>query len=293
MMRLMTLMILLFGSPVLAAKAVDFDLGDLTEGRALMKAHCGGCDAVNVHDPMALALVGEAMVRKGLATGKGVGPLTGWDGTRLHELQAWDVIRYLRRYSISIADLMPTATHYSIEDATPNEWGRDRLFRKAKVFKAEPTEKQVTGKVIVLWEDLKARGLSNVTGDTSIIGGFEREQKSNFVLLRTVTVAKRKIHLGLALDSQTLKVVSARAVYADGSDPSAALRAVRSSCKGKGRRDNYRRFSCGRTGRLARPLWDAYIVGVEQVYAYEIVVRENDFGADLDTSEEDSESSTD
>ena len=57
---------------------------------------------------------------------------------------------------------------------------------------------------------------------------------------------------------------------------------------GKGRRDNYRRFTCGRTGSLARPLWNEFIVGSEQIYAYEIVERENDFGSDLGDDEDES-----
>ena len=186
MTRLMTLILLLTSSPVWAAKVVNFELGDLTNGKALIKAHCGGCDRAKMHDPMVLAEIGEAAVRQGLSRGKGVGPLEGWDGRKLHELEAWDVISYLRRYSISLADLMPNATHYSIEDGVPNQWGRERLFRKAKVFKAEPEEKQVTGKIIVLWDDQKTSGLHNVTGDTSIIGGFDRQQKKAFVLLRTI-----------------------------------------------------------------------------------------------------------
>ena len=64
--------------------------------------------------------------------------------------------------------------------------------------------------------------------------------------------------------------------------PTNAMRAVRRGCLGKGRRDNYRRFTCGRTGSLARPIWNAFILGAEQIYAQEIAERENDFGADFD-----------
>jgi hypothetical protein len=273
---------------VFAAKTVTYELGDLTNGKALIKAHCSACVTATLHDPMALANSGEAAIRQGLARGKGLGPLAGWDGSKLHELEAWDIIRYLRQYSISIADLFPDATHYSIEESTPNEWGRERLWRKAKIFKAEPTDAQVKGKVIVVWQAPGAKGLQNVSGDTSVIGGFERDQKKAFILLRLITVGKKSFHLGLALGQQNLKVIAARAVTTDGSKPSASARAVRSGCLGKGRRDNYRRFTCGRSGALARPLWNAFILGAEQIYAYEIAERENDFGADLDSVEEDS-----
>ena len=60
------------------------------------------------------------------------------------------------------------------------------------------------------------------------------------------------------------------------------MKSVDRGCRGKGRRDNYRRFSCSQTRSLAKPIWNAYILGSEQVYAYEIEERENDFGADLD-----------
>jgi hypothetical protein len=290
MIRLWLLSMVLVSSPALAGKALDYELGDLTNGIALIKAHCGSCDAATLHDPMALAQVGEAKIRMGLTRGQGVGPLKGWSGKRLHELEAWDVIRYLRGYSISLADLMPNATHYSIEESVPNEWGRERLWRKAKVFKEEPEEDKVRGKVVVVWEVPGARGLTNVSGDTSVIGGFESNQKKAFILLRTLTVKKKKIHVGLAMDQDSIKIIAARAVHADGSKASSAVRSVRSGCLGKGRRDNYRRFTCGRTGSLARPLWNEFIVGSEQIYAYEIAERENDFGSDLGSDDEDDDS---
>ena len=288
--RILALVVALGSTPAYAGKTVAYELGDLANGKALIKAHCGGCDRVVLHDPMTLASIGEKKIRKALVRGQGIGPLKGWSGQRLHELEAWDVVRYLREYSISLADLLPSATHYSIEDAIPNEWGRERLWRKAKVFKSEPSEDKVRGKVIVLWEVPGATGLTNVSGDTSVIGGFESEQKKAFVLLRTIDTKKKKVHVGLAMEQAGLKVVAARAVHADGSKPSSSVRSVRSGCLGKGRRDNYRRFTCGRTGALARPLWNEFIIGSEQIYAYEIVERENDFGSDLGSDEdEDSE----
>ena len=281
-------MVALGSTPSWAGKSVSFELGDLANGEALIKAHCGACDRATLHDPMSLAQVGEKKIRAGLARGQGVGPLKGWSGKRLHELEAWDVVRYLRQYSISLADLMPGATHYSIEDAVPNEYGRERLWRQAKVFKQEPTEDQVRGQVIVIWEVPGANGLTNVSGDTSVIGGFERDQKKAFVLLRTVGSKKKRVHVGLAMEQTGLKIIAARAVHADGSKASSSVRGVRSGCLGKGRRDNYRRFTCGRTGSLARPLWNEFIIGSEQIYAYEIVERENDFGSDLGDDEDES-----
>lgn len=287
-MRRLACLLIIASSPALAAKTVTYELGDLNNGKVLIKAHCSACVSATLHDPMALANSGETAIRQGLARGKGLGPLVGWDGRKLHELEAWDVIRYLRQYSISIADLFPSATHYSIEDATPNEWGRERLWRKAKIFKAEPTEAQVKGRVIVVWEVPGAKGLKNVSGDTSIIGGFERDQKKAFILLRSIKAGKKIFHIGLALGQQKLKVIAARSVTTDGSKPSASARAIRSGCLGKGRRDNYQRFTCGRSGALARPLWNAFILGAEQIYAYEIAERENDFGSDLDSADEES-----
>ena len=288
MLRAFVLMLACVSMPALAGKSISFELGDLANGETLIKAHCGGCDRANLHDPMSLAQVGEKKIRSALALGKGVGPLKGWSGKRLHELEAWDVVRYLRQYSISLADLMPEATHYSIEDAVPNEYGRERRWRQAKVFKQEPNEDKVRGKVIVVWSVPGAKGLTNVSGDTSVIGGFERDQKKAFVLLRTIGSKKKRVHVGLAMEQAGLKIIAARAVHADGSKASSKVRSVRSGCLGKGRRDNYRRFTCGRTGSLARPLWNEFIIGSEQIYAYEIVERENDFGSDLGDDDEES-----
>ena len=292
MIRLFALSLGMTASPALAKK-VAFELGDLVNGQALIKAHCGGCDRATLHDPMALAQVGEDKIRAALVRGQGIGPLKGWSGKRLHELEAWDVVRYLRSYSISLADLVPEATHYAIEDVVPNEYGRERLWREAKVFKKEPAEDAVRGQVIVVWSVPGSKGLVNVSGDTSVIGGFERDQKKAYVLLRTITAAKKKVHVGLAMEIETLKISAARAVYADGSRARGQVRAVRSGCVGKGRRDNYRRFSCGRTGALARPLWNQSIIGSEQIYAYEIAERENDFGSDLGSDEDDEEGDLD
>ena len=181
MIRLFALSLGMTASPALAKK-VAFELGDLVNGQALIKAHCGGCDRATLHDPMALAQVGEDKIRAALVRGQGIGPLKGWSGKRLHELEAWDVVRYLRSYSISLADLVPEATHYAIEDVVPNEYGRERLWREAKVFKKEPAEDAVRGQVIVVWSVPGSKGLVNVSGDTSVIGGFERDQKKAYVL---------------------------------------------------------------------------------------------------------------
>ena len=221
-------MLALGSTPAWAGKSVSYELGDLANGEALIKAYCASCDRATLHDPMALAQVGEKKIRDALARGQGVGPLKGWSGKRLHELEAWDVVRYLRQYSISLADLMPQATHYSIEDAIPNEYGRERLWRQAKVFKQEPTEEQVRGQVIVIWEVPGAKGLTNVSGDTSVIGGFESDQKKAFVLLRTVSSKKKRVHVGLAMEQAGLKIIAARAVHADGSKASSSVRGVRS-----------------------------------------------------------------
>ena len=101
-------------------------------------------------------------------------------------------------------------------------------------------------------------------------------------MLRTINVKGKSIHIGLALDRKTLRILVARAVPSEGGKPSKAMKSVDRGCRGKGRRDNYRRFSCSQPRSLAKPIWNTYILGSEQVYAYEIEERENDFGADLD-----------
>ena len=285
MMR--TLPILLFAASAQAGKSVPMELGDLSSGEALIKANCGRCDASKLHDPMLLAETGEAAIRKALQQGKGVGPLIGWSGKRLHELQAWDVVRYLRNYSISVADLIPTATHYAIEEGTPNEWGRERLVKQAKLFKVEPKEEQVQGRVLVVWEVPGTKGLTNVTGNTAVIGGFKKDQKKAYVLLRPITAGKTKGYLGLALGVAKLKVIGARGVNTTGGKASSSLRGVQRGCLGKGRRDNYRSFSCARVGKLAKAIWREYIIGAEQIYAIEIAERENDFGDDFGDEEGD------
>ena len=123
------------------------------------------------------------------------------------------------------------------------------------------------------WSVPGSKGLVNVSGDTSVIGGFEKRSEEGLCALADITAAKKKVHVGLAMEIETLKISAARAVYADGSRARGQVRAVRSGCVGKGRRDNYRRFSCGRTGALARPLWNQFIIGSEQIYAYEIAER--------------------
>ena len=49
-----------------ARKESRFELGDLVNGQALIKAHCGGCGRATLHDPMALAQVGEDKIERRL-----------------------------------------------------------------------------------------------------------------------------------------------------------------------------------------------------------------------------------
>jgi hypothetical protein len=265
-------MMSLLASLVLLAAPPQMAVGDLTHGEALIAAHCGGCDSTKLHDPALLSQTGEAALRRALVGGRGIGPLKGWDGTRLHQLDSWDVSAYLRHHGVALTTLVPAATHFAVFERTPNQWGRERLAKKAGLFgRKTPSEAQATGQIIVTWTRAGSSGLSNVTGDQSMIGDFTAEERGNYVLFGTA----KKVFFGLVVDKGDLRVRRAKAVPTAGGAISRSHLSVGRGCKGKGRRDNYRRFACG--GGLAKAIFKRYITGAEQIYAQELHERENDF----------------
>jgi hypothetical protein len=255
----------LFATPPMA-------VGDLAHGELLITKHCGACDKAGLHDPRSLAKTGERALRRALLDGRGVGPLKGWDGTRLHPLDAWDISAYLRHHGVALTTLLPAATHYAVFERTPNQWGRERLAKKAGLFgRKTPSEAEATGRIIVTWTRSGSKGLTDVSGDQSMIGDFNADERGNYVLFGTT----KKAFFALVVDKDDLRVQGAKAVPADGGTLGRKYTSVSGKCKGKGRRDNYRRFSCA--GALSKAVFKRYITGAEQIYAHELLERENDF----------------
>jgi len=266
--------------------ALPMQTGDLPNGTKLVASHCKSCKPEVLFDPIRLNDVGESKVIKALGRGQGLGPLEGWDGRRLTALEAWDVLTYIRSRSITLRDLIPGVTHFAAFEQEPNEYARQRLYKQAKVFKSSPKPDEVKGKVILTWTDPNSSGpVRNVTGNRVAYEDLAKEYRSGWIVLRQVEEGKRQVFLGLAVDLKDTKITAAKAVPADGKKGSAAMRAVTRGCKNKGRRDNYRRFRCNGTGRLANPIFKAFIVAAEQIYAFELEEYNSDFTSGLGDDE--------
>ena len=260
--------------------------GDLANGTKLVGAHCASCKPEVLFDPIRLNDVGEAKVIRALGRGQGVGPLDGWDGRRLTALEAWDVLTYIRSRSITLRDLVPGVTHFAAFEPQPNEYARQRLFKQAKVFSSSPKPEQVKGKVILTWKVPGVTGpVRNLTGNRVAYEDLAKEHRAGWVVLREITEGKRQVFIGLAVDLKDTKITAAKAVPADGKSGSSAMRAVARGCKNKGRRDNYRRFRCNGSGRLANPIFKAFIIATEQIYAFELEEYNSDFTSGLGEDE--------
>ncbi|MBM65054.1 MAG: hypothetical protein CMH55_02320 [Myxococcales bacterium] len=274
-------MSLAFAATIVVA-GLPMQTGDLPNGTRLVASHCKSCKAEVLFDPIRLNDVGERKVIKALARGKGIGPLEGWDGRRLSALEAWDVLTYIRSRSITLRDLIPGVTHFAAFEPEPNEYARQRLYKQAKVFSSSPKPEEVKGKVILTWTDPEARGpVRNLTGNRVAYEDMDQKHRSGWIILRQVEEGKRQVFLGVAIDIKDTKIIAAKAVPADGKKSSSAMRAVARGCKNKGRRDNYRRFSCNGSGRLAKPIFKAFIIASEQIYAYEYEEHRSDFTSGL------------
>ena len=266
--------------------ALPMQTGDLPNGTKLVETHCKACKPETLFDPIRLNDVGEAKVIRALGRGQGVGPLEGWDGRRLTTLEAWDVLTYIRSRSITLRDLIPDVTHFAVFEQEPNEYARQRLFKQAKVFSSTPKTEDVKGKVLLTWSVPGTGGpVQNLTGNRVAYEDLAKEHRAGWVVLREVSEGKRKVFLGLAVDLKDTKIIAAKAVPADGQKASSAMRAVARGCKNKGRRDNYRRFRCNGTGRLANPVFKAFIVATEQIYAFELEEYNSDFTSGLGDDE--------
>lgn len=270
----------------LLVAGLPMQTGDLPNGTRLVASHCKPCKPEVLFDPIRLNDVGESKVIKALGRGKGIGPLEGWDGRRLTALEAWDVLTYIRSRSITLRDLIPGVTHFAAFEQQPNEYARQRLYKQAKVFSSSPKPEQVKGKVILTWIDPDARGpVSNLTGNRVAYEDMAQKHRAGWIVLRQVEEGKRQVFLGIAIDLKDTKITAAKAVPADGKKSSAAMRAVARGCKNKGRRDNYRRFRCNGSGRLAQPIFKEFIVASEQIYAFELEEYTSDFTSGLGEDE--------
>lgn len=276
----MLLTALLFAGPAM-------ETGDLTNGTKLIENHCKGCKSEVLFDPIRLNNVGERKVIQGLARGVGLGPLEGWDGRRLQALDAWDVLTYIRSRSISLTDLIPGVTHFAAFEPEPNEYARQRLYKQARVFDSSPKPAAVKGKILLTWIDPEYKGpVQNLTGQRVAYEDMPKAQRAGWVVLREIKEGKRAVYIGLAVEMKDTKITNAKAVPADGKRSSAAMRAIARGCKNKGRRDNYRRFTCNGTGRMAKAIFKEFIIATEQIYAFELEEYNSDFTSGLGTDDD-------
>ena len=194
------------------------------------------------------------------------------------------MLTYIRSRSITLRDLIPGVTHFAAFEPQPNEYARQRLFKQAKVFSSSPKPEQVKGKVILTWKVPGVTGLvRNLTGNrvayedgqgaSGGMGGPSGNHRG-----------KRQGAIGLAVDLKDTKLP--RQSRSSGwqkwifSDESGGT-----GVQEQGPSRQLSTVSLQWFRRLANPIFKAFIIATEQIYAFELEEYNSDFTSGLGEDE--------
>ncbi len=258
--------VFLLGSAVTRAQERPL-IGDIVHGDALLKK----ADGVKVDGAWLNANSDDANVES-LKTGTNGFAQIASD----NPLDAWDALAALRAKNADINDLLLGANHVMITDTKLDDPASKRLQEQAKIKTADIVDaRQVFG----LYKLEAPEGsLTYVSAkDHKKRDKLKKDTKVGYVVFVKLAGFKDGgYEATFAVDKDVrLQRVEIRAP--DGTAP-AELNQAAQRFVGKGARGKYEDLKAGGTGKaiaeLARPLSDAYLVGMESVYMYEVAERD-------------------
>lgn len=268
-----SLLLALLAGPALADDEAVL-VGDPFHGARLFKK-AAGSEVAKV-DGAWLNRFDDGTAIKQLATGKNGFPRIKGD----NELNRWDVLAYLRGRNADLETLVPGASHALLSSGELDQHAEDRLKDRAGV-KAAAGDKD--GAVFVLF-DLdgdKASDLARVSEkDNKRRDKLKPDQKVGYVVfmpLRGLRGGGHEAAIALNVDME-ITAVEVRAP--DGTAPDDLNQAAKRFV-GRGGRAKYQALKAAGAGKamreLEKPLSDAFLVGAERIYMFE--VKERDYFA--------------
>ncbi len=261
--------------------------GDPVHGALLFQKHCAACHGKNGVGAKAKKINSGAMInaldeRSLLEMMTGDGPDGLHNGLKrgLGELDAWDVVGFLRSRVVMIGELFPEANNFIVKSYSLDKNAVNRIKRTTGT---KPDAKKSAAMVFTLFKKGSASGLKLVPQNPRLLDGLKRKMKVGYV----VFVPFKGKELAIALEPKQYRVSALRVVGADGREDK-DLNKLLSRFKGKGdRRMSGKpkgRLKAGGGGRqvkaLEAELTRAYVTAAELVTAYEVEERERSWADD-------------
>ncbi len=217
----------------------------------------------------------DGQVIKGLKSGKGGFPKIRTDNI----LDLYDVAAFIRSRNTNLNALAGTNTHVLAGKGTYDEYAIERLKEQAKIV---PGKKETTHRIFALFT---VGGERDVDDDIKIVrpkANKKRDQLKPKVGTGYVVFMPLKglrgggYEVAFAVD-RDIKILDAVIRAPDGSVPE-DLNRIAARLKGRGGRGDYGRLKAGGGGRAAKelekPMSDAWLMGMEAVYMYEVEERD-------------------
>lgn len=274
LMGALTLSLVAFGTfanPV-KAQSERAEIGDIRNGEKLYKkasrkkVRVAG-DWINRYS--------DQQVLKGLKLGKGGFPKIKSDNV----LDLYDVAAFIRSRNTDLSDVAGPATHVLAGKGTYDEYALERLKEQAKIV---PGKKEKTHRVFALFSVGSDRGADE---DLQIVRPKQNKKRDKLkpksgtgyvVFMPLEGLRGGGYEVAFAVD-RDIKITDAVIRAPDGSVPE-DLNRIAARLKGRGGRGDYGRLKAGGGGRAAKelekPLSNAWLMGMEAVYMYEVEERD-------------------
>lgn len=257
-------------APTAAAPAAEPPLsGDVIHGVALLKE--AGAD-VRVDGEWLNAVPEEGALAR-LAKGSDGFPRIESDNL----LDRWDVLAALRARNTELRELLQGADHVLVASTKLDENAEKRLTDQAKISSSALESERRVFALFKVGEE-NAPGLNYVAEkDTKKRDKLKKNTKVGYaVFVKLPDFRGGKYEAAFAVDKDIrLQKVVIRAP--DGSEP-ADLNQAAARFVGKGARGQYAQLKAGGAGKtvgeLEKPLSNAFLMGVESVYMFEVAERE-------------------
>lgn len=217
----------------------------------------------------------DQQVIKGLKLGKGGFPKVKSDNV----LDFYDVAAFIRSRNTNLSDIAGPATHVLAGKGTYDKYALERLKEQAKIV---PGKKEKTHRVFALFS---VGGERDADDDLTIVRPKENKKRDKLkakagtgyvVFMPLKGLRGGGYEVAFAVD-RDIKITDAVIRAPDGSIPE-DLNRIAARLKGRGGRGDYGRLKAGGGGRAAKeldkPLSDAWLLGMEAVYMYEVEERD-------------------
>lgn len=255
--------------PILAEESVPL-VGDPVHGKILYDK--ASKKTVRVNGNWINALTNRQSL-KGLVKGKGGFPRVKSENL----LDRYDVLSYIRSRNTDIRDIAGDATHVLVSHGEYDQYAEERLFEQGKIDLAGKKRKY---RVFALYD------LKKEVKDLKLVRPKQRKKRDRLkpskkygyvVFMPLVGFREGKHEVAFAVDPDIL--ITKIIIRAPDGSISENLNQSASRLAGRGGRGKYDELKLVGAGKairqLKKPLSNAFLLGMEAVYMFEVEERDN------------------